>query len=138
MYVTKTRKWTGCNSKSHVTLFDINLVFKLNCFNVAFPLGQRNFSVRKALTNWPNFSFSVTLLNKRSIKLYTTSCDVSWGSAATIFHSTLIFNILCKYTYRPIPFTIYTEQFRSPYGADLCGKAGRQNGIITDGNPGYW
>jgi hypothetical protein len=70
------------------------LFFNLNCFNVAF---QRYFSVQKALTNGPTFSFSVKLLNKRSIKLYTTSCDVSWWSVVASFHSTIIFNIKCKY-----------------------------------------
>jgi len=40
MYVIKTRKWFGSNINTHVTFFDRNLVFKLNCFNVAFPLCQ--------------------------------------------------------------------------------------------------
>jgi hypothetical protein len=73
------------------------LFFKVKCFNVAFPKCQRNFNVRKAHTNGTTFSFSVTLLNKRSIKLYKTICDVSWWSVAASFHSTLVFIKICKY-----------------------------------------
>jgi len=36
-------------------------------------------------------------LNKRPIKLYTISCDMSLWSVAASFHSTLVFIILCKY-----------------------------------------
>jgi len=45
-----------------------------------------------------------SMLNKRSIKLYTTSCDVTCWSVATSFHSTLIFNI-----HRTFPFTIWSR-----------------------------
>jgi len=53
--------------------------------------------MRKAHTNRPTFSFSVMLLNKHPIKLYTISCDVSLWSVPASFHSTLVFIILCKY-----------------------------------------
>jgi hypothetical protein len=49
MNVSKTTKWLGCNSNSHVTFSDKKIEFKLNCFNVAFPMCQRNFGVQKAL-----------------------------------------------------------------------------------------
>jgi len=87
--------------------------------------------VQKALTNCANFNFSVTLLNKRSIKLYTTSCDMSWCSVASSFHSTLIFNILCKYIQNNSIHhieLIYVERQTDS----------RQNGIITDGDHRYW
>ena len=64
---------------------------------MTFPLCQRYFVVLKAVKNMPTFSVSVTLLNKRSIKLYTTSSDAPWWSVATSFQSTLIFNTLSKY-----------------------------------------
>jgi hypothetical protein len=53
--------------------------------------------VPKARTNGPTFSFWVTLLNKRSIKLYKTICDVSWWSVALCLYSTLVFIKICKY-----------------------------------------
>ena len=92
-----------------------------------FPLSHRNFSVQKACTNGHSFRFSTMLLNKHSIKLYTTSYDVSWWSAATSFHSTLVFNIICKYI-QTIPFTT---------GCCFMWKGRQTNGIITDGNLRY-
>jgi hypothetical protein len=74
------------------------LCFKVNCFNVSFPLCQGSFSEQKVRTKTPNFSFSVTLLNKRPIKLYTIRPDMSLWSVAASLHSTLVFIILCKYT----------------------------------------
>ena len=91
-----------------------------------FPLSHRNFSVQKACTNGHTFRFSVMLLNKQSIKLYT-SYDVSWWSAATSLHSTLVFNIICKYI-QTIPFTT---------GSCFMWKGRQMNGIITDGNLRY-
>jgi hypothetical protein len=73
--------------------------FKVNCLNEAFPKCRSNFSVRKARTNRTNLIFCVTLLKKRSIKLYKTICDVSWWSVcvAASFHSTLVLIKICKY-----------------------------------------
>jgi len=93
---------------------------------VAFPLSHRNFSVQKACTNGHTFSFSVMLLNKHSIKLYT-SYDVSCWSVATSFRSTLVFNIICKYI-QTIPFTT---------GSCFMWKGRQTNDIITDGNLRY-
>jgi len=76
------------------------------------------------------FVFSVPLLNKRSTKFYTTSCDAPWCSVATSFQSTLKFNILCKYIQNNSIHhmeLIYVER-----------QTDRQNGIITDGDHRYW
>jgi hypothetical protein len=53
--------------------------------------------VQTARTNGPTFSFSIMLLNKGSIQLYITSCDVWWWSGAASFHSTIVFIKICKY-----------------------------------------
>ena len=76
------------------------------------------------------------LLYKRSIKSYTTSCDVSWGSVANTFHSTLIFNRLCKFLHTLSIHhieLIYMEQ-----QTDRQAGRQRQTTIITDGNHRYW
>jgi len=86
--------------------------------------------VWKALTNCATFSFSVMLLNKHSIKFYTTSCDVSWCSVATSFQSTFTFNRLCKY--------IQTNSIHHMELVYVERQAGRKNRIITDGNHRYW
>ena len=75
------------------------------------------------------FSFSVTLLNKRSIKLYTTSCDMSWWRVATSFHWTLVFIICCNYIWN-----ISTYQIELIY---VERQTDKQRGIITDGKPRY-
>ena len=93
----KPRKWLNCNSNTHVTFFDKNLIFKVNCLKMEFPLCQRNFSVWKT-QNSKNLSFSLIFLNNCSIKLNMTSYDVCRWSVATSLHSTLICNIHCKYT----------------------------------------
>ena len=106
------------------------LLLEVNCFNAAFPLCQRNLSVWKELKNRPNFSFSVNLLNKRCIKLYTIIGDGSCWSVPTSFQSTFTFNRLCKYI-----------QANSIHHMELIyveRQAGKQNGIITDGNHKYW
>ena len=100
-----------------------------NCFNVVFPLCQRISVCGKHLQT-AIFSFSVMLLNKHAIKSYTTSCDVSWCSVGTSFHSTLIFNRLCKYIQNNSIHhmeLIYVER-----------QPDRQNGIITDSDHRYW
>jgi len=97
---------------------------------VALPLCQRNFSVKEAPKIGHNFSFPVPLLNKCSTKFYMTSCDMSWCSVATSFHSTLIFNIPCKY--------IQTNSIHHMELIYVERQAGRQNGIITDGDHRYW
>jgi len=91
-----------------------------------FPLSHRNFSLRKACTNGHTFRFSVMLLNKHSIKLYT-SYYVSCWSVATSFRSTVVFNIICKYI-QTLPFTT---------GSCFMWKGRQTNSIITDGNLRY-
>jgi hypothetical protein len=96
---------------------------------VAFPLCQRNFGVQKAHTNRTTFTFYVTLLHQRYIKLDTTSCDMSWWSVATGFHSTLN-NILWK-----LIQIISIQHMELIY---VKRQRNRQNDIITDGNPRCW
>jgi hypothetical protein len=126
MYVTKNRKLLGCNSNSHVTFFDKNPVFLNKLLQFGISTLSKQFQCPESMYKWDYFCFFIMLLNKRSIKLYT-SYDVSWWSVATSFHSTLILTYLL----------IYTDHFHSPYRADSFGKADRQNGIMTEGNSRY-
>ena len=111
MYVTKARKWLGCKFQLTCKFLIKVLFFKLNCFNVAFPLRQRNFSVQKARKRRPSFRFSVALLNKHSIKLYTTSCDVSWWGVAASFDTTLIYTV--RQIYNATDFILTTIEMPS-------------------------
>jgi hypothetical protein len=98
MYLTKTRNWIGCNSNSYVTFFDKKCCFLSTLLQCGISTMSKEFQCAERTKNRHNFSFSVPLLNKNFTKFYTTSCDVSWCSVATSFHSTLIFKRLCKYT----------------------------------------